>query len=349
MTYRGAESITPANLLNLPFIPDFFFGYVDGNWPDWAPIKAQHPGVPVYGLEVYGSSASGDGTDSEPGDATIAQAAADTKLRLAAGEWRPIVYTMASWGAAMVAAHAALGIARSSYRLVLAHYGAGQHICGPTTCNVPGSAQADATQWIDHGGWDETLADNNFLPTSVGQPLSTGQEPSMFTWCIDTRPTSSTYGKRKDAAWVNPDGTVEHGWSLTGSLIKAGMTTESLKGQAVAVCSIGWEPNGNLTIAVQGTNNHIYLMVSDGSKWITPAWVDTGILVHAPIAGPQGAPGTVGPAGAPGAAGKPGPAGSSGPQGAPGPAGPTYNDAPIKTEIAQLQAKAAGAAKALAS
>lgn len=306
MTYRGADAIFPINLLNLPFKPDFFMGYVDGNWPDWSVIHAQHLGVPVYGLEVFGSSPSGDGTDSEPGDATVAQAAAATKQRLAAGAWRPIVYTMASWGAAMVAAHAALGIARSSYRLILAHYGAGQHICGPTTCNTPGSAQADATQWIDHGGWDETLADDNFLPTTHPIPV-TAQGPGMFIYC--THPN----GTRKDAIWINPDTTVEHGWSLTGDLSK--MTPELLKGKAKMVCSLGWDGAGNFTVVVHGMDDHPWMMVSNGAKWIIP-WTQLPYKLPPPA---QGQP------------------------------GPAYNDAPIKAAIVQLQAKTAGAAKALAS
>jgi hypothetical protein len=162
---RGADSIDPGSL---PPGMDCYFGYPDGRWPDYLAIAARES-VPVFGLSVFGNPALGQGTDSEPGDASIAQAVIATRGELARGVDRPIKYCPASWSDQMVAAHTAAGIGRGEYRLLSAHYGwpgqlpglpVGAHICGPATCGYP---LADGTQWIDHGGWDESLLDDTFL------------------------------------------------------------------------------------------------------------------------------------------------------------------------------------------
>jgi peptidoglycan hydrolase-like protein with peptidoglycan-binding domain len=82
-----ADSIHPQNL---PAGYDAYLGYVDGQWPTAAALKAIFPGKPLSGL----------------------------------------------------------GIARSEVRLVSAHYDAGEHICGPSTCKLI-SVAMDGTQWTD--------------------------------------------------------------------------------------------------------------------------------------------------------------------------------------------------------
>jgi hypothetical protein len=163
-----ADSITAANLNNLPFVPDCYLGYVDGRWPNYVQIAAQHGNKPVYGLDVFGN-ATGDGTDSEPGNASIAATVACTKADLARGVDRPIVYCPASWATAMVNAHTGAGIARSKYRLVTAHYGGptapgapiqGMHICGPFCGYGPG---ADGTQWQSLNAYDRSILAPNFI------------------------------------------------------------------------------------------------------------------------------------------------------------------------------------------
>lgn len=167
--FELADSITASNLLGLAWA-DGFIGYVNGNWPDYDAIKAEHPGKPVYGLTVFADPKDGDGTDSEPGNASIAQTVVNTKGELARGIDRPIVYCPASWASEMVTAHAQAGVARAAYRLLTAHYGwprtlpgfqASEHICGPATCEYgPGS---NGTQWQNGSRYDRSLVDSHFI------------------------------------------------------------------------------------------------------------------------------------------------------------------------------------------
>ena len=72
---------------------------------------------------------------------------------------------------------------RNVYKLWTAHYGAGDHICGPTTCQL--AVQADGTQWIDHGTWDESLLANLFF--AVPQWVTTnGGVPGPGTVTVHT-------------------------------------------------------------------------------------------------------------------------------------------------------------------
>lgn len=165
-----ADSITPANLESLPFSPDAYLGYVDGRWPDYAQIAAEHGGKPVFGLTVFGNPAIGQGPDAEPGNIDIPAAVSCGEAELARGVDRPIVYCPAGWATGIVSALAAAGIGRNRYRLLTAHYqgptaaGApepGMHICGPATCGYgPG---ADGTQWQSLPGYDRSLLAPGFL------------------------------------------------------------------------------------------------------------------------------------------------------------------------------------------
>lgn len=158
-----ADSTNPAAL---PDGFDAYLGYADGRWPDYQTIAAKFGGKPVYALSVFGTDGVGGGVDNEAGDATTAQAAAYIKREIAASVDRPIGYCPESWAASLVAECNAIGIPRSSWRLLTGHYATvnGQpwaHICGPSTCGCP--VQADGTQWVDHGPYDESLLDDNFI------------------------------------------------------------------------------------------------------------------------------------------------------------------------------------------
>jgi Putative peptidoglycan binding domain len=142
-----ADSIIPENL---PGVYPAFLAYVDGNWPTAARVRAMFPTARLLTLTVKGGDAKADGCDCETGDLDPSQAAAWAKTRLAAGEWRPVVYASADTMAEVLHELSAFGIARAQVRLLSAHYGEGIHVCGPK----PGSCgamdvDADGTQWSD--------------------------------------------------------------------------------------------------------------------------------------------------------------------------------------------------------
>ena len=170
MTLRMADAILPGNL---PTGFDAYAGYDDGNWPDFQAVAAAHGSAHLLELTVFLAN-RGEGIDDEPGDASDADTVTYVAERLAAGEWRPVVYASITRMANIVALQTAASHERASYRLLSAHYGAGTHICGPTTCKL--GPQCDGTQWIDHGPWDESLlADDFFEPA----PLTTPEVPPM--------------------------------------------------------------------------------------------------------------------------------------------------------------------------
>jgi Putative peptidoglycan binding domain len=145
MTLTMADSITASNL---PAGYDAYLGYADGLWPDAAAIRAQHPGVRVVSLTVKGGDTVADGCDVEKGDLTPQSGVAWAKGRVIAGEWRPVIYASVSSMLAVADALPSAGLSRASVRLLTAHYGAGEHICGPESCKLIPFA-ADGTQWTD--------------------------------------------------------------------------------------------------------------------------------------------------------------------------------------------------------
>ena len=155
-----ADSITPENL---PEVYPAFLAYVDGHWPTAARVRAMFPKARLLTLTVVGGQAVADGCDCEAGDMGPAQAAAWAGQRLKAGEWRPVVYASADAMAGVLFQLDALGIARARVRLLSAHYGEGNHVCGPGTCKAM-AVDADGTQWTDSAaGVGGTLIDLSTL------------------------------------------------------------------------------------------------------------------------------------------------------------------------------------------
>lgn len=160
MTLTMADSITPGNL---PPGYDAYLGYTDGRWPDFHAEVQRFPGARVVGLTVLGGNDVADGCDIENGDLSPQSGAAYTRRRLDAGAVRPIAYASVSAMGDVLAELAALKVARSSVRLLSAHYRAGKHICGPATCKLV-SVAMDGTQWTDAApGVGGTFVDASLL------------------------------------------------------------------------------------------------------------------------------------------------------------------------------------------
>jgi hypothetical protein len=165
MTLRMYDSITPANL---PPGADAYAGYTSGLWPDFPDIQRLFPHVRLLSIAVNAAH-DADCLDVENGDATIAEVYPWFNRQVKRGVWRPVIYTSASNAQALNATMHANGFPRASYRLWLAHWGDGKHICGPgLVCGYP---RADGTQWTaaaagTHGTHvDESLLAADFFPT----------------------------------------------------------------------------------------------------------------------------------------------------------------------------------------
>jgi hypothetical protein len=184
MTLTMADSITVADL---PAGYNAYLGYVDGQFRTYNELRLKFPGVPAVGLTVLGGVAVADGCDIETFDLTPVTGAEWTAGRLRAGAHRPISYAsvsrMTSQGGVLPEL-TARGISRSQVRLLSAHYGAGEHICGPGTCGQM-SVDADGTQWTDqaagNGGSliDASVLRDDFFGGAPAPPPSNWQEQMM--------------------------------------------------------------------------------------------------------------------------------------------------------------------------
>jgi peptidoglycan hydrolase-like protein with peptidoglycan-binding domain len=138
------DSIFP---VNLPDGYPAYLGYTDGFWPTIGDLEKLFPHARLVSLTVRGGKAVG--CDVESGDLSPAQGCTWARDQIRAGADRPVIYASASvMRDSVVPGLSSLGVARSSVRLLSAHYGIGEHICGPLVkaCGYP---QADGTQWTD--------------------------------------------------------------------------------------------------------------------------------------------------------------------------------------------------------
>jgi hypothetical protein len=149
-----------------------YAGYVDGAFENIPQVRARFPGAHILTIAVRSADVA-DVLDVEPGDATDNQAASWFRLAMNSGVSRPCLYTSASNVDALVDAMTAAHIPRTSYRIWSAHYGAGQHLCGPGTCRATSYA-VDATQFTSRANnenLDESVClDTFFTPIIVKTP-----------------------------------------------------------------------------------------------------------------------------------------------------------------------------------
>lgn len=153
-TYEMLDDVTLAVLESQAASAHAVAGYVNGIYDNWPAIVAKYSrsGKFLLSIDVQANPSVGaQCLDIEKGDATIAQAYPWFKATQAAGKaakdlrWFPKFYIEESEAQALVADMTSKGVARNEYMLWTAHYGKGEHICGPSTCKCP--VQADATQW----------------------------------------------------------------------------------------------------------------------------------------------------------------------------------------------------------
>jgi|SRR5882724_9636715 len=157
-------TITMFDSIDISTLPEgnyAYAGYVDGRWATYPKLKAKFPHANLLSIAVFAHD-DADCLDVELGDATPAQAPAWVKRQKGA---RPCLYASVSAMNSVVAILDRAGIARGSVRLWSAHYGNGEHICGPDTCKLM-SAHADGTQWTSHArgiSLDQSLLRDDFF------------------------------------------------------------------------------------------------------------------------------------------------------------------------------------------
>jgi hypothetical protein len=148
MTIAMPDSITPGNI---PMGYAAYLGYADGKWPTAARLPALFPGARIVSLTVTGATLDADGIDVEPGNPNAASGADWVRRKLAADPAsRPVAYAsrdgQPGYGMSDVIAELlALGINRTQWRMLTAHYTGHAHVCSPAACGA--KFTADGTQW----------------------------------------------------------------------------------------------------------------------------------------------------------------------------------------------------------
>lgn len=145
MTIAMPDSVRP---LDLPPGYPAYLAYADGRWVTVTEVRKMFPAAHILSLTVLGGTMAADGCDIENGDLSPASGAAWLHWRVSTGAARPVAYASVLTTSAVLAELAALGVQRQQVRLLTAHYGAGEHICGPRTCGEL-AVDADGTQWTD--------------------------------------------------------------------------------------------------------------------------------------------------------------------------------------------------------
>lgn len=160
-----------------------YAAYVDGhlgNQPNYDWVVRSFPGARHLSIALFASD-NADALDVENGAAGTADIPGWHARQAARGVVRPVIYASAyTMDIGVLPVLSAAGIARASVRLWTAHYGSGEHICGPG----PGSCKAlripaDGTQWTSSAMGrvlDQSLLLSDFfgaVPAPVPAPKTT--------------------------------------------------------------------------------------------------------------------------------------------------------------------------------
>lgn len=156
---------------------DAYAAYVDGgigNQPNYDWIVSAFPSARHLSITIFGNDA--DAADVENGAMSPGDIPGWYARQVARGVSRPVIYASVSLAEAeIVPIVEALPAARAGVRLWTAHYGAGEHVCGPGSCGAL-SIDADGTQWTSNAlgrVLDQSLLRGDFFGTA---PLTPTEE-----------------------------------------------------------------------------------------------------------------------------------------------------------------------------
>ncbi len=161
-----------------------YAAYVDGaigNQPNYAYIVNTFPAAHHLSIALFAGD-NADALDVEPGAASPSDIPGWYSRQKQRGIQRPCVYASVSTMAdSITQVLDQAKIARDQVRLWSAHYGLGEHICGPASCGAI-SAEVDGTQWTSSAlgrNLDQSLLQQNFFDTdasvTVEAELQSGQ------------------------------------------------------------------------------------------------------------------------------------------------------------------------------
>ena len=159
-----------------------YAGYVDGgvgDQPNYAYVVSTFPKAQHLSIALFADN-NADALDVEPGASAPADIPGWFARQVARGVQRPVIYASAStMNDSVLSVLSQGGIARARTRLWSAHYGLGEHICGPRSCGAL-SVDADGTQWTSSARGlvldQSLLLENFFAPATTREPNATEGE-----------------------------------------------------------------------------------------------------------------------------------------------------------------------------
>jgi hypothetical protein len=164
------------DVAHLPDGAAAYAGYTTGLFPTWEALKARFGGKAHLLSIAINAAEHAICLDVEQGDAQPWQAPGWVKTEHARNVARPVLYASVSKMATVAGYLRHAGIPLTAVRLWSAHYGAGEHICGPATCKLIAEPM-DATQWRDDapgvGGAkvDESVLAGDFFTAPPAPPV----------------------------------------------------------------------------------------------------------------------------------------------------------------------------------
>jgi hypothetical protein len=151
-----------------------YAAYVDGgvgNQPNYAYIVSAFPKALHLSIALSAAN-NADALDVEPGASSPSDIPGWYARQVARGIQRPVIYaSVSAMNDTILPLLSQAGIARARTRLWTAHYGLGQHICGPGSCGAL-SIDADGTQWTSSAMGlvlDQSLLLEGFFTTAPTQ------------------------------------------------------------------------------------------------------------------------------------------------------------------------------------
>jgi hypothetical protein len=158
-----------------------YAAYVDGgvgDQPNYAYIVSAFPKAQHLSIALFAAN-NADALDVEPGASDPSDIPGWYARQVARGIQRPVIYASAStMNDAILPVLSQAGIARARTRLWTAHYGLGEHICGPGSCGAL-SIGADGTQWTSSAMGlvlDQSLLLEDFFTTAPTRGPTTEAE-----------------------------------------------------------------------------------------------------------------------------------------------------------------------------
>jgi hypothetical protein len=139
-----------------------------GDQPNYNYVVSTFPNANHLSISLFASQ-DADALDVEPGAASPSDVPGWYNRQKQSGSYRPCIYaSVSTMASSILSVLSQAKIPLSEVRLWSAHYGAGQHICGPASCGLI-SVEMDGTQWTNNAlgrNLDESLLQGNFFDTS---------------------------------------------------------------------------------------------------------------------------------------------------------------------------------------